>query len=106
VELRHSTSTIDLRGQTLPPGGVRIVAELWHSTVKILVAEGAPVEMDDLFRRHSQTTDRGSRHVTAWSGPPVVIVGELHHSTLRIMRPHRSWQARRQARRALAARPR
>jgi len=106
VELRHSTSTIDLRSQTLPPGGVRIAVELRHSSVKILVAEGTPVEMDDVFRRHSTTVDRHARNVTAWSGPPVVVVGELHHSTLRIERPHRSWLARRRARRAMAALPR
>jgi len=106
VELRHSTSTVDLRSPTLPPGGVRVVVEARHSTVKILVAEGTPVEMNDVFRRHSQTVDRHARHVTAWSGPPIVITGELAHSTLRIERPHRSWLARRQARRALAAQPR
>jgi hypothetical protein len=91
VELRHSTGTLDLRTPTLPPGGVRILVEARHSTIKILVAEGTPVEMDEVARRHSVTVDRYARHVTAWSGPPVVVSGELHHSTLKVLRPHRSW---------------
>jgi hypothetical protein len=94
LELRHSTGTLDLRHASLPPGGVRIVVESRHSSVKILVAEGAPVEMDEVGRHHSVTKDRNVRHVTAWSGPPIVITGNLHHSSLKILRPHRSWLAR------------
>jgi hypothetical protein len=94
LELRHSTGTLDLRTASLPPGGVRIVVESRHSSVKILVAEAAPVEMDEVGRHHSVTKDRNVRHVTAWSGPPIVITGDLRHSSLKILRPHRSWLAR------------
>ena len=105
LELRHSTGTLDLRSPALPPGGVRIVVQARHSSIKILVAEGTPVDMDEVGRHHGQATDRQSRRVSAWSGPPVVITGEVHHSTIKILRPHNSWQARRRQRRALRALP-
>jgi hypothetical protein len=105
VELRHSSSTLDLRTAALPPGGVQIVVEARHSSIKVLVNETTPVDMDEVFRRHSTADDRHARFVTALSGPPVTVVGELHHSSLKFVRPRLSWRERRARRRlALTAR--
>jgi Domain of unknown function (DUF1707) len=99
LELRHGVCVLDLRSPVLPAGGVRIEASARHSSIRILVGHGTPVEMDDLVRAHSTTRDQGSRYVTQWSGPPVRISGTLQHSTVKILRPRRSWSERRRLRR-------
>jgi len=68
----------------------------------MLIVHGGPGgagDLDDIDRRHSQTTDRHARLVTAWGGPPVVFTGELHHSTVKVLR--RSRERRRRRRRSL-----
>jgi hypothetical protein len=104
LELRHSSCVLDLRSPTLPPNGVRIQVDARHSSVKLLVAEGAHVELDEVSRHHSATKDRGVRDASAWSGPPIVISGVLHHSAIRVLRPGENsfgrvlwWRRRRRA---------
>ena len=91
VELRHSTCTLDLRTPTLPAGGVTIAVQARHSSIKVLVAEDAVVDLGNVGRHHSVTRDRGARLVTSVSGPPIVFVGDLHHSAVKILRPRRGW---------------
>ena len=87
LALRHSSCVLDLRSPTLPANGVHIQLDARHSSVKLLVAENAHVELDDLSRHHSATKDRGVRQSAGWSGPPVVVSGALHHSSVRVLRP-------------------
>jgi hypothetical protein len=87
LELRHSSCVLDLRSPTLPANGVHIQLDARHSTVKLLVAEGAHVELDNLSRHHSATKDRGVQAASGWSGPSIVVGGALHHSSVRVMRP-------------------
>jgi hypothetical protein len=91
MDLRHSTGTLDLRSPVLPADGVRIAVQARHSSIKILVAPGTPVELDEVGRHHSVAKDPRGRFVTAWSGPPIVITGDLHHSSIKVLRPHDSW---------------
>ena len=104
LELRHSSCVLDLRSSALPPNGVRIQIDARHSSIKLLVAEGTHVELDDLSRHHSGTKDRGVRQLSEWGGPPVVISGALHHSAVNVLRPGdnafgrvRWWRRRRRA---------
>ena len=89
VELRHGTCTLDLRTPSLPAGGVTIAVQARHSSIKVLVAEDAVVDLGNVGRHHSVTKDRGARLVTSVSGPPIVFVGDLHHSAIKILRPRR-----------------
>lgn len=87
LELRHSSCVLDLRTPTLPSNGVRIQVDARHSSVKLLVAEDAHVELADLSRHHSAAKDRGVQQASAWSGPTIVVSGALHHSAVRVLRP-------------------
>lgn len=87
LELRHSSCVLDLRTPALPSNGVRIQVDARHSSVKLLVAEDAHVELDNLSRHHSATKDRGVHQVSVWSGPSIVVGGTLHHSAVRVLRP-------------------
>jgi hypothetical protein len=99
VSLRHSSATIDLRGPNLPPGTVRIELEQAHgSSIKLLVAADTPVDVDGVSRHHSTVRDRSARSAAQWSGTPVVVSGDLHHSTVIVVRPRRplirKWSSR------------
>lgn len=87
LELRHSSCALDLRTPALPATGVRITVDARHSSIKILVALGTAVDMDNIVRGHSATKDRRARTVSALSGPPIVLTGTLQHSSIRILRP-------------------
>ncbi|MBS2963115.1 DUF1707 domain-containing protein [Actinocrinis puniceicyclus] len=87
LDLRHSTCTLDLRTPELPTAGVRIALDARHSSIKMLVAHGAVVDLDNVERRHSTTRDRLAGSATAWTGTPIVVTGVLHHSSLRVLRP-------------------
>lgn len=87
LELRHSACVLDLRTPMLPPGGVRIELDARHSSIKLLVAENAHVDVDGVNRHHSGTKDRGARHVSAWGGPVITVTGTLHHSMVKVLRP-------------------
>jgi hypothetical protein len=87
LELRHSSCALDLRTPPLPANGVRITVDARHSSIKILVAHSAAVEMDNIARGHSATKDRRARAVSALNGPPIVLTGTLQHSSIRILRP-------------------
>lgn len=47
----------------------------------------------------SEVRDEGSRYPTQWSGPPIVLVGELHHGNVKVLWPRRSRRERRRLRR-------
>jgi uncharacterized protein DUF1707 len=87
LELRHSSCVLDLRTPTLPGNGVRIQVDARHSSVKLLVAQDAHVELDNVSRHHSATKDRGLHQASGWSGPTIVVSGTLHHSSVRVLRP-------------------
>lgn len=94
IELRHSACILDLRTPTLPSGGVRVAVQARHSTIRVLVAENAIVDLSNVGRHHSTTVDRRAKHVTSASGPLIMFTGDLHHSVIKILRP-RSRRARR-----------
>lgn len=87
LDLRHSACVLDLRTPTLPPGGVHIELDARHSSVKLLVAADAHVDIDGVSRHHSGTKDRGARRVSAWGGPMITVTGTLHHSMVKVLRP-------------------
>lgn len=108
LELRHSVCTLDLRTPVLPPNGVHITVDARHSSIKILVAEGTALDMNNVARGHSSAKDRQARTVSALIGPPIVVTGTIQHSSLRILRPGegtfgRLFQRRRQRRAQLTA---
>ncbi|MGH3416004.1 MAG: DUF1707 SHOCT-like domain-containing protein [Actinocrinis sp.] len=90
LEMRHSTATLDLRNPALPARGVRIEISARHSSIKILVRQDTAVDMDNLGRHHASADDRHAARVPAYSGAPIVLVGDLHHSTVKILRPSNS----------------
>lgn len=89
IELRHGVCALDLRTPSLPPGGVTVVVQARHSVIKVLVSEDAAVDLSGVGRHHGNTVDRRARRVTGISGPPIVFVGDLHHSVIKILRPRR-----------------
>jgi hypothetical protein len=91
AELRHSSCAIDLRTPALPRDGVSVVVTARHSAIKVLVASDAVVDLTGVGRHHAQVKDRGARHVTSVSGPPIVFTGDLHHSVIKILRPRKGW---------------
>lgn len=103
LDLRHSTCILDLRSPALPAHGVHIQLDARHSSIKLLVAENAHVEFDNLNRHHSTTKDGGVHYAAAASGPQIVVGGSLHHSSIRVLRPGQPvfgrmlWRRRRRA---------
>jgi hypothetical protein len=87
LELRHASCALDLRTPNLPAGGVHITVDARHSSIKILVAQGASVDLGNVARGHSTTRDRYARRVSVLVGPPIVVTGTLQHSTIKILRP-------------------
>lgn len=105
LELRHCSCVLDLRTPTLPPDGVHIDLDARHSSVKLLVADGAHVDVESVNRHHSAASDRGARNVSAWGGAPITVTGTLHHSSIKVLRPGGTlfgrltwWRRRRRAR--------
>jgi hypothetical protein len=107
VDLRHSSCTLDLRTPVLPAAGVRITLDARHSSVRVLVAQDAAVDLDNVERRHSSARDRQAGAVSGWTAAPIVVCGVLHHSSLQVLRPGDTAYGRltfwRRRRRALTA---
>ena len=90
LELHHSNSTLDFRTAPVPAEGVTVYLEARHSSVRLLVPDHARVEHDEVQARHSAIHDRGARLVSTWDGPVIRLVGDVHHSSVRIRRPGQS----------------
>ena len=95
LDLKHSASTLDFRTAPVPVDGVTVFVSARHSSVKLLVSSNTRVEHDEVVSRHSNINDRGARQVTSWDGPVIRLVGDVAHSSVRVLRPGRpSWWRR------------
>jgi hypothetical protein len=87
IDVRASRATIvlDLRSGQIPAGDIEVSLDVDHATVKLLVAESAVIDHDDLRRI-------GRCAVTDWTVTPaaagrhIVLTGELRSAQVRVQR--------------------
>jgi hypothetical protein len=87
VDVRASRATVvlDLRSPDIHDGDIEISLDVDRATVKLLVADGAVIDHDDLRRI-------GRCAVTDWTGTPadggrrIVLTGELRSGAVRVQR--------------------
>jgi hypothetical protein len=87
IDVRASRASIvlDLRSPEIPAGDIEVSLDVDHAAVKLLVADGAVIDHDDLRRI-------GRCAVTDWTGTPaaparrIVLTGELRSAQVRVQR--------------------
>ncbi len=85
VRASQSSIVLDLLLPTFEPGEVEIELDIDHSTVKLLVPDGANIDDDDLRRV-------GRGRVKDWTGTPapgglqIRLVGEIRNGEVRVHR--------------------
>jgi hypothetical protein len=85
VQASRGIVVLDLLLPELEPGEIEIVLDIDHSTVKLLVPDGATIDDDELRRV-------GPGRVKDWTGTPasggrtIKLVGEMRNAEVRVHR--------------------
>jgi hypothetical protein len=85
VRASQSSIVLDLLLPTIEPGDIEIELDIDHSTVKLLVPDGANVVDDDL-RRIGRGRIKDWTGTGAPDGRTITLVGELRNAEVRVHR--------------------
>ena len=80
---RHAQVVIDLRSPQIPDGEIQLNLDLDHTTLTLLVADGALIDHSDLT-----WTGRGKAkqtyHDSAGTGRRIQLTGQIRHGEVRV----------------------